>query len=84
MKLKFFLGSPDEITKEFQEWQKETSPKITGMQQSLAAVPLPRVDSNPIVPTGQRPALSIEIQTMICLLVMYEDMPDQSTKPVPD
>lgn len=74
-KIKFFLGSPDEIAQSFEEWQKENpNVNIKGAQQAISTMALPGGPPK-VVPAGMKPMMSIEIQTFLCLMVIYEDLP---------
>lgn len=74
-KLKFFLGSPDEITQSFEEWQTANpNVNIKGAQQAISTLPLPGRPAEGIVPAGMESRMSIQIQTFLCLMVIYEDL----------
>lgn len=78
-KARFFLGPPEQIAKEFEDWQTANPNfKILGLQQAISTIPLPG-EPPEIVPVGKEGMISIQIQTIICLMVVYEDLPGNPT-----
>ncbi len=79
--IKFFTGTPDEITREFKVWQAQNLEfkvleKVITMD--LIVLPMPS-DRSGLLSTGAPPAAMGQVMTVIYMMVTYEDLSNNPT-----
>ncbi len=75
-KLKFFTGTPDDISREYEVWRTENlSSQILGRTLTMSQIVIPAPpDPNVFVHAGPKPPVLGQIVTVLFLMVAYEDL----------
>lgn len=78
LKVKFFMGGPDDINKDFQEWQDPNTIEIKQVHHAITTtfMPMPAI-SLPRLPRKMPGMEAGQLTTILSVMVLYEDFLDR-------